>query len=101
MPVEPTSRKPAEMMIAEPTAASTQRPITPGAAAAGVTITARSTFSGTAATSGQQGTPSTLRRLGLTGYTGPPNGVRSRLLSTVRPTLPGVSVAPTTATLRG
>src|SRR5690606_33542831 len=45
--------------------------------------------------------PSTLGRVGWTGYTVPPKGVRFRFQSTVRPTLPAVSVAPITATLRG
>ena len=45
--------------------------------------------------------PSTLGRLELTGNTVPPNGLLSRFHSTVRPTLPGRSVAPITATLRG
>ena len=45
--------------------------------------------------------PSTLGRLEFTGKTVPPNGLLSRFHSTERPTLPGRSEAPMTATLRG
>lgn len=45
--------------------------------------------------------PSTLGRLGFTGKTVPPNWLLIRFRSTVRPTLPGASVAPITATARG
>ena len=45
--------------------------------------------------------PRTLGRLGFTGYTVPPNGVLIRFHSTVRPTLPGFSVAPIRATDSG
>ena len=45
--------------------------------------------------------PSTLGRLGLTGKTVPPKGLLIRFHSTVRPTLPGFSVAPMTATVFG
>ena len=45
--------------------------------------------------------PSTLARFGLTGKTVPPNGLLIRFQRIVRPTLPGFSVAPMTATLRG
>ena len=45
--------------------------------------------------------PRTLERLGFTGNTAPPNGVLIRFHRVVRPTLPGVSVAPITATFFG
>src|SRR4028118_853040 len=45
--------------------------------------------------------PSTFVLFGLTGKTVPPNGLLMRLLSTVRPTLPALSVALTTATVSG
>src|SRR5688572_14401055 len=45
--------------------------------------------------------PSTLGRLSLTGKTMPPNGLLTRFQITLRPTLPGVSVAPITATACG
>ncbi len=45
--------------------------------------------------------PRMLGRFGLTGSTVPPKGLLMRFQSTVRPTLPGVSVAPMTATERG
>ena len=49
------------------TPASTHSPITSGTTWAGVTTTARSTGSGTAAIVGYDRIPSTLGRLGLTG----------------------------------
>ena len=73
----------------------------PGMVLAGVTTTARSTFSGTAAMLGYARMPNTLGRFGFTGYTVPPNGVLIRFHSTVRPTLPGFSVAPIRATDSG
>ena len=45
--------------------------------------------------------PSTLGRFEFTGNTVPPNGLLNRFQSTERPTLPGRSEAPITATLRG
>ncbi len=45
--------------------------------------------------------PSTLGRLALTGKTMPPNGLLTRFQITLRPTLPGVSVAPITAIALG
>src|SRR5450631_325745 len=45
--------------------------------------------------------PRTLSRLGLTGTTRPPNEAPVRFCSSVLPTLPGVSVAPMSATERG
>src|SRR4028118_1397381 len=45
--------------------------------------------------------PSTLGLRELTGKTVPPNGLETRFHMMVRPTLPGRSVAPTTATLSG
>ena len=38
---------------------------------------------------------------GVTGYTGPVNPLASRLSSSSRPTLPGLSLAPTSAIDRG
>ena len=49
IPSAPVSLKPAEMMIAPRTPASTHSAIRSGTAGAGVTMTARSTRSGTAA----------------------------------------------------
>ena len=54
-------------MIAPLTPASTHSAITPGTVGAGVTTTARSTGSGTAAIVGYARIPSTLGRFGLTG----------------------------------
>jgi hypothetical protein len=45
--------------------------------------------------------PSTLARLGLIGYTVPPNGLLIKFHKTVRPTLPNFSVAPIKATFFG
>ncbi len=66
-PAGPTSLKPAEMMIAPLTPTSAHSPMTSGTVDAGVTTTARSTGSGTAAMRGYDRMPSTLGRLGLTG----------------------------------
>ena len=44
------------------------------------------------------GRPRTVGRFEFTGQTGPPKGLEMRLLSTVQPTLPARSDAPTTAT---
>ncbi len=100
-PAGPVSLKPAEMMTAPGILMSAQELIMPGTAAAGVVTTTRSTFSGTAAILGYALMPSTLARVGFTGYTAPPKGVLIKFQSTVRPTLPGFSVAPITATLFG
>jgi hypothetical protein len=45
--------------------------------------------------------PKTLGRLGFTGKTVPPKGELTKFHRMVRPTLPGVSVAPMTATVLG
>lgn len=45
--------------------------------------------------------PSTLGRFGFTGTTVPPNGWVRTFHISVRPTVPGLSVAPITATRRG
>ena len=45
--------------------------------------------------------PSTLGRLGFTGYTVPPNGLPIRFHRIDRPTLPAFSLAPITATALG
>jgi hypothetical protein len=45
--------------------------------------------------------PSTFGRRELTGNTVPPNGLETRFHMIVRPTLPGRSVAPITATVSG
>ncbi len=70
----------------------------PGTVVAGVTITARSTGSGTALRVGYALMPSMLAREGFTGKTVPPKGLLMRFHSIVRPTLPTFSVAPITAT---
>ena len=92
---------PAETTIAPRTPTAAHSPTTPGTVAAGVAITARSTGSGTSAMVGYALIPSTFARFGLTGNTVPPNGLPIRFQSTVRPTLPAFSLAPTTATDRG
>ena len=66
-PAGPVSLKPAEMMTAPGTPASAHSRMRPGTVAAGVVITARSTFSGMEATLGYARTANTLGRLGLTG----------------------------------
>src|SRR5438309_10351855 len=73
----------------------------PGTDPAGVTTTARSTSSGTSSMLLYALTPRTLGRLGLMGKTVPPKGLVIRFQRMVRPTLPAVSVAPMTATVRG
>ena len=75
--------------------------ITPGTVGAGVATTARSIFSVTALTLGQDLIPSTLGRLSLMGKTVPPKGLLTRFHISVRPTLSARSLAPMTATLRG
>ena len=100
-PCGPISLKPAEMTMAPFTPAAAQSRMTPGIAGAGVMITARSTSAGTALTLGYALIPSTLGRLRFTGKTVPPKGVLMRFHRIVRPTLPGVSVAPITATFSG
>jgi hypothetical protein len=59
---------------------------------AGVAMIARSTAAGTSTIFGKALTPRTLFRFGLIGYKGRPN--ERRFSIKVRPTLPGVSVAP-------
>ena len=66
-PAGPTSLKPAEMIIAQGTPAFPQSRIIPGTVAAGVTITARSTFSGMELMDGKDLSPRTNSRLGFTG----------------------------------
>ena len=51
-PSGPVSLKPAEMMMAPSTPASTHSPMMSGTAGAGATMTARSTFAGTSETPG-------------------------------------------------
>ncbi len=89
------------MTIAPFTPFSTHSRMSPGAVAAGVTSTARSRSTGTSPTVGYARMPSTLSRFGFTGKTVPPNCVWTMFHSTVRPTLPGFSVAPITATFLG
>src|SRR5208337_2346038 len=72
-----------------------------GTVGAGVTTMARSTRSGTSPMRGWALIPSTLRRFGLTGKTGPPNGLFIRFQTIVRPMLPAFSVAPVTAMFWG
>src|ERR1700733_4670068 len=69
-----------------------------GTVAAGVVTTIKSGIPGKSAIDLYAGSPSTLGRFGFTGHTGPPNGLAIRLVSTVQPTLPARSDAPTTAT---
>jgi hypothetical protein len=64
-------------------------------------MTARSTGSGMAARLGYDLMPRMLLYLGLTGKIVPPKDVEIRFHRMVRATLPGRSVAPTTATLFG
>jgi hypothetical protein len=100
-PGAPVSLNPAEVTIALVTPASTHSRTIDGTMAAGVTMTARSTRSGTAAIAGYARTPRMLEYFGFTGYTVPPNGLLIRFHKMVRPTVPGRSVAPTTATVFG
>mmetsp|Transcript_9098 Transcript_9098/g.26161 ORF Transcript_9098/g.26161 Transcript_9098/m.26161 type:complete len:248 (-) Transcript_9098:7-750(-) len=100
-PSGPTSRKPAEMMIACFTWLSTHSWIKAGTDAAGVMITATSTRFGQAAKDLKDVMPSTWSLLGFTGNTAPPKGLLMRFFSNVRPTLPTRSVAPMTAMLSG
>ena len=100
-PSGPVSLKPAEMTTAPRTPASTHSATMSGTAGAGATITAKSTCSGTSEIVGYAFIPSTLGRLELTGKTVPPNGLLTRFHMIVRPTLPGRSVAPITATVSG
>ncbi len=66
-PSSPTSLKPAEMTTAVGTPASPHSSMMPGIDTAGVTMTARSTFSGMDAMLLWAWMPRTLGRLGLTG----------------------------------
>ncbi len=66
-PSSPTSLKPAEMTTAVGTPASPHSSMMPGIDLGGVTMTARSTCSGTEAMLGWLWMPRTLGRLGLTG----------------------------------
>ena len=100
-PSGPISLNPAEITIAPRTPLSPHSWMMPGIDGGGVTTTARSTSSGIADTEGYAFTPRTLGRFGFTGYTVPPNGLVTRFQSTVRPTVPGFSVAPMTATVLG
>ena len=56
-----------------------------------------STRCGSAARDGKQGTPSTDSRPGLTANSAPENPPFSRFSTRLRPTVPGRSLAPTTA----
>ena len=100
-PFSPISLNPADMTIAPFTPLSTHWRITPGTVGAGVTITARSTSSGTSSTVGYALMPRTFTRFRFTGKIVPPNELVMRFQSMVLPTLPSRSVAPITATLRG
>ena len=66
-PAAPVSLKPAEMMTTPRTPACAQSRTIPGTDGGGVTITAKSTFSGTARMPGYALRPSTVSRFGLTG----------------------------------
>src|SRR5207253_224878 len=88
-------------MIAPLTSAFTHSPMMLGTLAAGVTMTAKSTGRGTALISGYALFPRILARLGLIGNKAPPKELFIKFQSTVRPTLPGFSVAPITATAVG
>src|SRR5271157_3535452 len=100
-PSAPISLNPAEATMAARTPASTHSPIRSGTVGAGVATMARSTRSGTAPMRGWALIPSTLRRFGLTGKMGPPNGLFIRFHTIVRPMLPAFSVAPMTAMFWG
>src|SRR5579871_152714 len=100
-PSGPISLNPAEITTAPRTPFSPHSRIIPGTEGGGVTTTARSTSSGISEIEGYAFTPNTLERFGLTGNTVPPNGLVTRFQRMVRPTLPGFSVAPTTATVLG
>src|SRR5271157_4503090 len=100
-PSAPISLNPAEATMAARTPASTHSPIRSGTVGAGVATMARSTRSGTSPMRGWALIPSTLRRFGLTGKMGPPNGLFIRFHTIVRPMLPAFSVAPMTAMFWG
>jgi hypothetical protein len=98
-PVDPHSLKPAEMITAPLTPAAAHSPIIFGTIAAGVAITARSTFFGTSRMLRNVFCPNNVVRLGLTKKTRPLN---DRTFSDkARPTLPAFSLAPITATPSG
>src|SRR5215204_2529457 len=100
-PSDPVSLKPAEIIMAPSTPASTHSRIISGTAGAGATMSARSTLAGTSETEGYAFMPSTLGLCEFTGKTVPPNGLLTRFHMIVRPTLPGRSDAPITATVSG
>src|SRR5271165_2207056 len=101
LPCSPCSLKPAEITMPAGTPAATDSARTSGTESAGVVTTTRSTLSGSSETLGYALIPNTLGRFEFTGNTVPPKGLLNRFHSTDRPTLPGRSVAPITATLRG
>src|SRR5512136_3118495 len=72
--------------------------ITVGTDAMGVQSTARSIGCPTAPTDGKAGSPRICWRLGLIGKMGPRNPPDFKFSNTTHPTVPGRSVAPTTAT---
>ena len=100
-PSAPISLNPAEMTTTARTPASTHSPIRSGTIGAGVATMARSIGSSRSPMRGWVLIPSTLRRLGLTGKTVPPNGLFIRFDTIVRPMLPAFSVAPMTAMVWG
>jgi len=73
----------------------------PSTAAAGVAMTARSTWSGRSAAEGTHATPSSSAACGLTGYTGPGKPPEMTFCRMTRPTDPGRRLAPMTATEAG
>src|SRR5215203_2488793 len=89
------------MITAPSTPASAHSRMIPGTDGAGETITASSTREGTSEMEGYALMPSTLGLREFTGKTVPPNGLLTRFHMIVRPTLPGRSVAPMTATVSG
>ena len=101
LPCSPCSLNPAEITMPAGIPAATDSARTSGTLSAGVVTTTRSTLSGSSETLGYALMPRTFGRLELTGNTVPPKGLLSRFHNTDRPTLPILSVAPTTATLRG
>ena len=75
--------------------------ITPGMVAGGVATIARSGTSGSAGIDGKHVRPATSPPLGLTRWRGPLKPPFTRLPATIRPMLPGLSLAPTRTTERG
>ncbi len=96
-----SSRIPAVMTTAARVPLAPSSAISAGMVAGGVTSTARSGAAGSDATEGWQACPSMAPYFGLTSQTGPANPPPSRFRAVMSPTLPGLVLAPISATDRG